>query len=117
MTFPLPSPSSDLKVPNAATCVHRFLILVSDGVLFKLNVIVLDPSRIRVHSLTNQHLSIDSLAHKCCFSQVRGAERGDIKISMQYYEGESQLIVKVLECKSLKPFPGRVSCSKYYGNT
>ena len=66
MAFPLPSPSSDLKVPNAATCVHRFLILVSDGVLFKLNVVVLDPSRIRVHSLTNQHLSIDSLAHKCC---------------------------------------------------
>lgn len=44
---------------------------------------------------------------------VRGAERGDIKISMQYYEGERQLIVKVLECKSLKPFPGRVSCNSY----
>ena len=78
---------------------------------------MLDHFRVWLRSLTNQHLSVDSLAHKAAFSQVRGAERGDIKISMQYYEGESQLIVKVLECKSLKPFPGRVSCSKYYGNT
>ena len=45
--------------------------------------------------------------------QVRGAERGDIKLSLRYYEGNSQLIVKVLECKGLKPFPRRVSCSKY----
>ena len=66
VTFQLPSPSSDLKVPYAATCDHRFLILVSDGGLFKLNVVVLDPSRIRLRSLTNQLLSIDSLAHKCC---------------------------------------------------
>jgi len=44
---------------------------------------------------------------------VRGAERGDIRISMRYYEGDSQLIVKVLECKGLKPFPGRVSCNSY----
>lgn len=44
---------------------------------------------------------------------VRGAERGDIKLSMRYYEGDSQLIVKVLECKALKPFSGRVSCNSY----
>lgn len=44
---------------------------------------------------------------------VRGAERGDIKLSMRYYAGNSQLIVKVLECKGLKPFAGRVSCNSY----
>lgn len=44
---------------------------------------------------------------------VRGAERGDIKLSFRYYEGESQLIVKVIECKGLRPFPGRVSCNSY----
>ena len=46
-------------------------------------------------------------------SQVRGAERGDILISMRYFEGNSQLIVKVKECKGLQPSPGKVSCSKY----
>ena len=46
-------------------------------------------------------------------SQVRGAERGDILIAMRYFEGNSQLIVKVKECKGLQPSPGKVSCSKY----
>ncbi|KAL9966071.1 hypothetical protein ACROYT_G024084 [Oculina patagonica] len=44
---------------------------------------------------------------------VRGAERGDILISMRYYSGNSQLIVKVKECKGLQPFPGKVSCNSY----
>ena len=46
-------------------------------------------------------------------SQVRGAERGDILIAMRYFEGNSQLIVKVKECKGLQPSAGKVSCSKY----
>ena len=45
--------------------------------------------------------------------QVRGAERGDILISMRYFGGNSQLIVKVKECKGLQPSTGKVSCSKY----
>ena len=57
---------------------------------------------------------VDLQPYSVLIIQVRGAERGDIRISMRYYEGDSQLIVKVLECKGLKPFPGRVSCSKYY---
>jgi len=53
-------------------------------------------------------------AQKIVFaSQVRGAERGDILISMRYFEGNSQLFVKVKECKGLQPSPGKVSCSKY----
>lgn len=44
---------------------------------------------------------------------VRGAERGDILISMRYFEGNSQLFVKVKECKGLQPSPGKVSCNSY----
>ena len=46
--------------------------------------------------------------------QVRGAERGDILISMRYYGGNSELTVKIKECKGLRPSPGKVSCSKYF---
>lgn len=77
---------------------------------------------------TEQHLTVKTLLKPSLFQrsclvhlelkiilafQVRGAERGDIKLSFRYYEGESQLIVKVIECKGLRPFPGRVSCSEF----
>lgn len=44
---------------------------------------------------------------------VRGAERGDILISMRYYGGNSELTVKIKECKGLRPSPGKVSCNSY----
>lgn len=44
---------------------------------------------------------------------VRGAERGDILISMRYFGRDSEVTVKIKECKGLRPFPGKVSCNSY----
>ena len=65
-------------------------------------------------SVCNTDNSIISFYSMWFIIQIRGAELGDVLLSLRYSAGDERLEVTVKELKGIRPLPGKTTASKNY---